>query len=137
MPWARSSSFPTLRTENMVDFAYLFADSTASWLKGRDDGRFAAYEQFYRRAKAAAAETFDLEVSNEEYPLYLRSRAPWLSSVLNSAAFRYLAIVLIFTYAGALFVPRIALLAPIPTGVVLASVFIAIRVKRRRQKNAR
>lgn len=118
----------------MVDFAYLFSDSAASWLQGRGDGRFAAYEQFYRRAKAAAAETFDLEVSNEEYPLYLQSRAPWLIGVLNSGAFRYLAIMLIFTYAGALFVPKIAQLAPIPTGVVLACVFIAIRVKRRKHK---
>lgn len=42
-----------------------------------------------------------------------------------------------FTYAGALFVPRIAKLAPISTGVVLACVFIAIRVKRRRLKKAR
>ncbi|WP_213766523.1 hypothetical protein [Caballeronia sp. dw_19] len=118
----------------MVDFAYLFSDSAASWLQGRGDGRFAAYEHFYRRAKAAAAETFDLEVSNEEYPLYLQSRAPWLIGVLNSGAFRYLAIMLIFTYAGALFVPKIAQLAPIPTGVVLACVFIAIRVKRRKQR---
>jgi predicted outer membrane lipoprotein len=121
----------------MVDFAYLFSDSAASWLQGHGDGRFARYEQFYRRAKAAAAETFDLEISNEEYPLYLQSRAPWLIGVLNSAAFRYLVIVLIFTYAGALFVPRIAQLAPIPTGVILACAFVAIRVKRRRQKRAR
>ena len=42
----------------MQDFAYLFGDSAAAWLRGRGDARFPHYERHYRVERQAMPETF-------------------------------------------------------------------------------
>jgi hypothetical protein len=129
----QSNSSRTRHTE-MTDFAYLFHDSAASWLEGRGDGRFVRYERFYRQAKIAAADKFDLEVSNEEYSGLCQNKLHWVLGVLDSNAFKHFAMAMALIYGGSLLVPAIARLAPVATGFVLIGGFVALRVMRRRQK---
>jgi hypothetical protein len=118
----------------MQDFAYLFNDSTASWLAGRGDARFSRYERFYRTARAAAADAFDLEVSNERYTHLCQRGSHFVVSVLNTSAFRQLMLFLVLLYGGSLIVPVLARVQPIATGAILASIFVALRVMHRQQR---
>src|ERR1700761_2194534 len=112
----------------MQDFAYLFNDSVASWLAGRGDGRFSRYERFYRVARAAAADAFDLEASNEQYTQLCQRSSRFVVSVLNTNAFRQLMLFLVLLYGGSLIVPVLARVQPIATGAILAAIFVALRV---------
>jgi hypothetical protein len=120
----------------MQDFAYLFSDSAASWLDGRGDVRFVRYERYYRSSRAAAPDTFDLEVSNERYAKSNKRQSHVVVAVLNSSAFKSLALFLILLYGGSLVVPVMAKIEPKATGLFLAAGFVAMRVMHRRQRKA-
>jgi hypothetical protein len=118
----------------MQDFAYLFHDSAASWLAGRGDARFNRYERFYRDARTAAADAFDLETSNEQYIEHCNRGSHFVVSLLNTDAFRQLMLFLALLYGGSLVVPALARAQPTVTGLILVSGFIALRVMHRRRR---
>jgi hypothetical protein len=120
----------------MQDFAYLFSDSAASWLAGRGDARFKRYERYYRSARTATPDAFDLEASNERYAAINKRGSPFLVTVLNSSAFKNLILFLVLLYGGSLVVPVMARIQPTATGLFLAACFVAMRVIHRRHRKA-
>jgi hypothetical protein len=118
----------------MEDFAYLFSDSTASWLEGRGDTRFRRYESFHRQAKATAgsALTFDLERFNEQYALTCSRARGRLVAILDSASFKRLVLCLVLLWGGSNLLPIVGHSQPIATGIVLVGLLIGSRVKGRR-----
>jgi hypothetical protein len=118
----------------MQDFAHLFSDSVAAWLRGRGDFRFQRYERHYRADRSAAhdAGSFDLERTNEQYALRCRRKGGSLVPILDSKAFRHRVAVLTVLWGGSLLLPSIGKSQPVAAGVMLCGIFIAIRIKRRR-----
>jgi len=118
----------------MEDFAYLFSDSTASWLEGRGDTRFRRYESFHRHARAAAdsAPAFDLERSNEQYVLTCSRARGRLVAILDSVPFKRLVLCLALLWGGSNLLPIVGHSQPIATGVVLVGLLVGTRVKGRR-----
>ncbi|CAM2158529.1 conserved protein of unknown function (plasmid) [Pararobbsia alpina] len=51
----------------MDDFAYIFRDSVAAYLRGDGDHRFRVYDRYYRSRRLELKERFELETANEEY----------------------------------------------------------------------
>jgi hypothetical protein len=123
----------------MQDFAHLFSDSVAAWLRGRGDARFVRYERHYRAERSAAkdATSFDLEKSNEVYAARCRHSSGRLALVLQSKTFRHLMVFLTMVWAGSLLVPIIGASQPVLVAIMLAALFIAIRVKRWRERSRR
>jgi hypothetical protein len=122
----------------MQDFAHLFSDSVAAWLRGRGDFRFQRYERHYRADRLAAhdAGSFDLERSNEQYAVRCHRKAGYLVTALDSKPFKHLVIFLAMLWGGSLLLPTIGKAQPVAVGIVLLGIFIAIRIKRR-QGNSR
>lgn len=118
----------------MEDLAWMVRDSTSAWLRGYDDGRFAGYEMFYRRAFDADAAGFDLEKLNEEYATWTCERPSRLVSFLNRPIVARALIAFLAVWIGAHIVPSAAGLAPKSTGIVLAVVFIGLRVFHRKRR---
>jgi hypothetical protein len=118
----------------MQDFAHLFSDSVAAWLRGRGDFRFQRYERYYRADRSAAhdAGSFELERTNEQYVVKCRRKGGRLFAVLDSKAFKHLVPFLAILWGGSLLLPTVGQLQPVAAGVVLVVTFIAIRIKRRR-----
>jgi hypothetical protein len=121
----------------MEDLAWMVRDSAAAWLRGRDDGRFAGYETFYRRALDAHATAFDLEKLNEDYALWTSERPSRLVSLLNRPIVARALIAFLAVWIGAHTVPAAAGLAPKSTGVLLVAVFIGLRVFHRKRRKSR
>ncbi|MFL9912004.1 hypothetical protein [Paraburkholderia sp. RL17-337-BIB-A] len=116
----------------MQDFAYLFSDSVAAWLKGHGDARFLQYERYYRAGRASAhgaADGFDLERSNEQYASLCRRPSNRLVQILDSKFFRRLMLFLTILWGGALLLPTVGKSQPVAAGVVLCALFVAMRVK--------
>ncbi|BDC45313.1 hypothetical protein PTKU15_86100 [Paraburkholderia terrae] len=118
----------------MQDFAHLFSDSVAAWLRGRGDFRFQRYERHYRADRSAVhdAASFDLERTNEQYATRCSRKDSRLVAVLDSRAFRQLAPFLAILWGGSLLLATIGKSQPVVAGVVLIGIFIAIRIKRRK-----
>jgi hypothetical protein len=118
----------------MQDFAHLFSDSVAAWLRGRGDFRFQRYERHYRADRSAAHEaaSFDLERTNEQYAVRCRRKDGRLVAVLDSKAFRHLVAFLAILWGGSLLLPTVGKSQPVAAGVVFIGIFIAIRIKRRK-----
>jgi hypothetical protein len=118
----------------MEDFAYLFSDSTASWLEGRGDTRFHRYESFHRQARANAdnARAFDLERVNEQYALTCSRARGRLVAILDSASFKRLVLCLVLLWGGSNLLPTVGHSQPIATGIVLVGLLVGSRVKGRR-----
>jgi hypothetical protein len=116
----------------MQDFAYLFSDSAAAWLRGRGDARFRHYERYYRADRLAAqgAGSFDLQRSNEQYALRCRRKGGFLGAVLDSRAFNYLMSFLAILWGGSLLLLTVGKSQPVAAGVVLSGLFIVMRMKR-------
>jgi hypothetical protein len=123
----------------MQDFSHLFSDSVAAYLRGRGDSRFHRYERHYRADRSAApdAASFDLERTNEQYAQRCRHENSRLVAILDSKAFRQLAIFLAILWGGSLLLPTIGKSQPIAAGVVLLGIFIALRIKRRKTARTR
>ncbi|MFP3646592.1 hypothetical protein [Paraburkholderia sp. SIMBA_054] len=122
----------------MQDFAYLFGDSAAAWLRGRGDARFPHYERHYRAERQAMPETFDLETANEQYAKRCEQRSgARLLRVLDSKAFKHLVFFLIMAWGGSLLLTTVGKQQPVAAGVVLLGIFVAIRIKRRREQSRR
>ncbi|MDT8842542.1 hypothetical protein ParKJ_34470 [Paraburkholderia fungorum] len=121
----------------MQDFAYLFSDSAAAWLRGRGDARFHQYERFYRagRASAQGADGFDLERSNEQYASFCRRSGNRLVQILDSKRFRSLMLFLVILWGGSLLLPTVGKSQPAAFGVVLCAVFVGMRVRARRGRS--
>src|SRR6266702_3741085 len=113
----------------MQDFAYLFSDSAAAWLRGRGDARIQQYERFYRagRASAHGADGFDLEGSNEQYASFCRRSGNRLVQILDSKRFRSLMLFLVILWGGSLLLPTVGKSQPAAFGVVLCAVFVTMR----------
>jgi Flp pilus assembly protein TadB len=123
----------------MQDFAYLFGDSVAAWLRGRGDARFQRYERHYRAERQAtpSTETFNLERSNEQYAKrYARSGGRVLR-VLDSRAFRHVVFFLALVWGGSLLLSTVGKQQPVIAGTLLAALFVAVRVNRRRTRSTR
>jgi hypothetical protein len=123
----------------MQDFAYLFSDSAAAWLRGRGDARFQQYERFYRagRSSAHGADGFDLERSNEQYTSLCRRSGNRLVQILDSRRFRSLMLFLMILWGGSLLLPTVGKSQPAAFGLVLCAVFVARRVMARRGRSRR
>ena len=122
----------------MQDFAYLFGDSAAAWLRGRGDARFPHYERHYRAERQAMPETFDLETANERYAKRCERRSgARLLRLLDSKAFKHLVFFLIMAWGGSLLLTTVGKQQPAIAGTVLAALFIAIRINRRKNRSAR
>ncbi|MFP3645850.1 hypothetical protein [Paraburkholderia sp. SIMBA_054] len=123
----------------MQDFAHLFSDSVAAWLRGRGDARFLRYERHYRAERSAAkdATSFDLEKSNEVYAARCRHAGGRLALVVQSKAFRHLVVFLTMVWAGSLLIPIIGASQPVPVAIMLVASFGALRIKRWRERPRR
>jgi hypothetical protein len=121
----------------MEDLAWMVRDSASAWLRGRDDGRFAGYETFYRRALDADATTFDLEKLNEEYAIWTSERPSRLVGLLNRPIVARALIAFLAVWIGAQTVPAAAGLAPKSTAVLLVVAFVGLRVFHRKRKRLR
>lgn len=123
----------------MQDFAYLFSDSVAAWLRGHGDARFQQYERFYRsgRASAHGADGFDLERSNELYASLCRRSGNRLVQILDSKRFRSLVLFLVILWGGSLLLPTVGKSQPAALGVVLCALFVAMRVRARSGRSKR
>jgi hypothetical protein len=123
----------------MQDFAYLFSDSVAAWLRGRGDARFQRYERHYRAGRSAAQGTdgFDLERSNEQYASICRRSGNRLVQILDSKAFRSLTLFLTILWGGSLLLPTVGKSQPVAASVVLCALFVAMRVKAWRGRSRR
>lgn len=121
----------------MEDLAWMVRDSAAAWLRGRDDGRFAGYETFYRRALDADAAGFDLEKLNEDYAIWTSERPSRLVSLLNRPIVARALIAFLAVWIGAQTVPAAAGVAPKSTAAMLVVVFIGLRVFHRERKRLR
>jgi hypothetical protein len=121
----------------MQDFAYLFSDSVAAWLRGRGDGRFQRYERHYRsdRASAASPDAFDLEKSNVLFSQRSHRGKGRIASVLNSKPFAALATFLIFLWGCSLLLSTIGTSQPIAAGVVLCVTFVGLRASKLRKRS--
>src|SRR5690348_12980344 len=112
----------------MQDFAYLFGDSVAAWLRGRGDARFQQYERHYRAERQATPETFDLEKSNEQYAKRCARSGGGILRVLDSKAFKHLVFFLALAWGGSLMLSTVGKQQPAVAGTLLAALFIAIRI---------
>lgn len=123
----------------MQDFAYLFPDSVAAWLRGRGDGRFQRYEKHYRtdRATAPSSETFDLEKSNLLFSQRFGDDRSPIVSVLNSKAFAALGTFLIFLWGGSLLLSTVGTTQPVTAGIALGVLFIGLRAKKLKARTRR
>ncbi|WP_131542663.1 hypothetical protein [Paraburkholderia hospita] len=123
----------------MQDFAHLFSDSVAAWLRGRGDFRFQRYERHYRADRTAEVDagSFDLERSNEQYAARCRLTRGPLVAILDSKAFKRLVAFVAILWGGSLLLPTVGKSQPVAGGVVLIAIFIAIRIKRRREQSRR
>jgi hypothetical protein len=138
MSWALSYGTPTGCTDQfqMEDFDYLSPDSNAAWLEGRGDGRFEQYERFYQTERSSKAESFDLEASNEGYATWVGGRPSRLLRMLSAQWFGKVLVAFLCVYLASRAVPMLARAAPVATGVLLGTAFVALRVfhrKRRKQ----
>jgi hypothetical protein len=118
----------------MQDFAHLFPDSVAAWLRGGGDGRFQRYEQHYRsdRASAPSIEAFDLETSNLLFAQRPDSGKPRLAAIVHSKTFSVLATFLIFMWCGSLLLSTVGTTQPIAAGAALGVLFVGMRASRSR-----
>ncbi|MEM5289534.1 hypothetical protein ACFQ3P_33205 [Paraburkholderia sabiae] len=118
----------------MQDFAHLFSDSVAAWLRGRGDFRFQRYERHYLAGRSAAqdAGSFDLERSNEQYAATCRRKSSYLAVMVDSKVFKRLMPFLIVLWGGSLLLPTIGKSQPVAAGVVLLGIFVALRIKARK-----
>jgi hypothetical protein len=116
----------------MQDFAYLFPDSVAAWLRGQGDGRFQRYDRYYRsdRARALCPDVFDLEKSNELFSVRSRSAQGRVAAAWNSKSFRVLAMFLILLCGGSLMLPRIGPSQPLASGAVICIAFVGLRARK-------
>ncbi|MFM0123332.1 MULTISPECIES: hypothetical protein [Paraburkholderia] len=121
----------------MQDFAYLFGDSVAAWLRGRGDARFQHYERHYRTERQATPETFDLEKSNEQYAKRCARSGGRILRVLDSKAFKHLVLFLALVWGGSLMLSTVGKQQPAIAGTLLAALFIAIRINRRKNRSGR
>jgi hypothetical protein len=123
----------------MQDFAYLFPDSVAAWLRGRGDGRFQRYEKHYRsdRGTAPIPEAFDLEKSNLLFSRRFGGDKCRFVSVLNSKAFAALGTFLIFLWGGSLLLSTIGTSQPVAAGVALCVLFTAARAYKLKARSRR
>lgn len=123
----------------MQDFAYLFPDSVAAWLRGRGDGRFQRYERHYRsdRASANSPDAFDLEKSNLLFSQRFSGGKWRFVSALNGRPFAALASFLIFLWGGSLLLSTIGKSDPVAASVGLCVVFIGLRANKLRMRSRR
>jgi hypothetical protein len=121
----------------MQDFAYLFGDSVAAWLRGRGDARFQQYERHYRAERQATPETFDLEKSNEQYAKQCARSGGRILRVLDSKAFKHLVFFLALAWGGSLMLSTVGKQQPAVASTLLAALFVAIRINRRRNRSGR
>ncbi|MGF6649576.1 hypothetical protein OKW34_000138 [Paraburkholderia youngii] len=121
----------------MQDFAYLFGDSVAAWLRGRGDARFPHYERHYRAERQAKPETFDLELANEQYAKRCMRSGGRILRVLDSKAFKHLVFFVALVWGGSLLLSTIGKQQPAIAGTLLAALFIAIRINRRKNRSGR
>ncbi|MCX5544663.1 hypothetical protein M3A49_35250 [Paraburkholderia sp. CNPSo 3076] len=121
----------------MDDLAWMVRDSTSAWLRGYDDGRFAGYESFYRNARHAAPEGFDLEKLNEEYAQWVTERPGKVIVLLNRPIVAQALIAFTAVWIAAQALPHLAGAAPKSTAGLLVAAFIGLRVfHRKRRKRA-
>jgi hypothetical protein len=120
----------------MRDFAYLFSDSAAAWLRGRGDARFRKYERHYRADRASANEPseFDLEASNEKYATLRANSRNRLVRILDSRIFKSFFLFLALLWGGSLLLNTFGKSQPVALGIALAALFVAIRIKGRRSR---
>lgn len=132
---ARSSWTLTWCTD-MQDFAHLFGDSVAAWLRGRGDARFQQYERYHRadRSTKTGGVDFDLEASNERYARSCRRPNSRLVDALESKAFKSLIVFFVIAWGGSLLLPTVGKSQPVATAVVLCALFALLRVKAWRAK---
>lgn len=121
----------------MEDLAWMVRDSASAWLRGRDDGRFGGYEAFYRAARKAGPDGFDLEKLNEEYSTWVRERPSRLVSALNRPIVARALIAFLAVWIGAQTVPHAAGSAPKATAGLLVAVFIGLRIFHRQRRKGR
>ncbi|RZF23785.1 hypothetical protein EVC45_42310 [Paraburkholderia sp. UYCP14C] len=121
----------------MQDFAYLFGDSVAAWLRGRGDARFQQYERHYRAERQATPETFDLEKSNEQYAKRCMRSGDRILRLLDSKAFKPLVFFVALVWGGSLLLSTIGKQQPAIAGTLLAALFSAIRINRRKNRSGR
>ena len=121
----------------MDDLAWMVRDSASAWLHGYDDGRFAGYESFYRNARRAAPDGFDLEKLNEEYAQWVAERPGRVIALLNRPIVARALIAFTAVWVAAQALPHLADAAPKSTAGLLVAAFIALRVfHRKRHKHA-
>jgi hypothetical protein len=116
----------------MQDFAYLFSDSAAAWLRGQGDGRFQRYDRYYRndRASAVRADAFDLEKSNELFSVRSRTAQGRVFAAWNSKPFGALATFLTLLWGGSLMLQRIGPSQPLASGVIICVAYAGLRAKK-------
>ncbi|MGF6637113.1 hypothetical protein [Paraburkholderia tuberum] len=123
----------------MQDFAYLFGDSVAAWLRGRGDARFQRYERHYKAERQATQDTqaFDLERSNEQYSKRCAQSGGRILRVLDSKTFKRVVFFLALLWGGSLLLSTVGKQQPAIAGILLAALFVAIRINRRRNRSGR
>jgi len=121
----------------MEDFDYLSPDSNAAWLEGRGDGRFEQYERFYQSERVSKAEAFDLEAANEGYAQWAGAQPSRLLGTLSAEWFGRVVVAFFCVYLASRALPTLARAAPIATGVLLATAFVALRIFHRRRRKQR
>jgi hypothetical protein len=116
------------------DFAYLFRDSTAAYLRGVGDARFSRYERYYQQRREALADKFDLESANEEYVPPTPNRLASLVRVLDSRATSRILVGFLFAGLGASFLRTLGPHQPGGVGIAIVVAFVGMRMAYRRRR---
>jgi len=119
-------------TRSMEDFAYLFRDSAAAYLRGQGDARFRRYEKYYRRQRAALTDHFDLEAANDGYFDTRSNPLTRVSELFASRAETRAIAGFTFAGLGGLLLRSAGSSQPIGVGVVLLIAFVGMRIATRK-----
>ena len=118
----------------MDDFAYIFRDSVAAYLRGDGDHRFRVYDRYYRSRRLELNERFELETANEEYSGRFIAHRRSAHSFFRSRIVKRLGVAALFFTIGWPLVCFVGGTHPWVTSAVLLAGFAAMRkaVRKRR-----
>lgn len=119
------------------DYAWVRRESVSAWLDGRDDGRAALYERFYRAAYRENPDAFDLEATNERYAEVCRQIQfqPWRKlGRFNQAWLEKLVVMLIGIFLVGRLAPVLVHASPALGAGGAIALFVGLRILRRRAK---
>lgn len=118
----------------MEDLAYLVRESSAAWLGGHGDGRFKAYENFYRHELDTRKRHFDLEKVNEDFERVATDASNMPPAARTGAVVGKAAIGIFVIYLVSLVLKQTSQISPAASGAVVIAILFGLRKMRRKQQ---